>query len=130
MLLLLIVLLLLLLVVLLLLMVLLLYHPFSLTDTVVAICLILVPFALQHFDPETGMYRVVAGEMAVGIAADNLVSAMVGDLLEVAHFEVGAGVVEELSVVSVAGDVGWMVDGSDVVKESVREDTWWMVCVG
>ncbi len=64
---------------------LLLYHPFSLADTVITVFLILVPLSLQDLDSETGVHRVVAGEMAVGVPSEDLVAAMIGNLFEVAH---------------------------------------------
>lgn len=49
----------------------------------------LTPFTLQDLNPKTGVYRVIAGKMAVGYPSMNLVAAGIDDSFEITHREVG-----------------------------------------
>lgn len=62
----------------------LLQHSFLLADAFIAVVW-LDPFPLQNLDPETSVHGVVAGKVAIRKSSADLMAALVGDALEVAH---------------------------------------------
>lgn len=59
--------------------------PLPVPDAAVTVLAVHLQVSFQHFDPKTRMVLVVAGEMTVGAAAVNLMPALIGHKLEVAH---------------------------------------------
>jgi len=59
--------------------------PLPVPNAAVTVLPVHLQVSFQHFDPETRMILIVAGKMTVGAAAVNLVTALIGHKLEVAH---------------------------------------------
>jgi len=59
--------------------------PLPVPNAAVTVLLFHLQDSFQHFDPETRMVLVVAGEMTVRAAAVHLVPAVIGYKLKVAH---------------------------------------------
>lgn len=78
-----------------LLLLLLLQLPLSLPNAIIAVLILLVSFPLQNLDAKASVYGIVASKVAIREPPADLMTASIGDLLEVAHIEAVCNLVNQ-----------------------------------